>query len=158
LTVIREYPRERYLRYRLDRSLPGALVNHASIAAITVEAGPRNVLGSKEAQLVRDSVMSVLGCAGLTAWSQATHPTNRNQGGPWRRESGPRCRHTGLLISLLEPGHKFAARQPLAEVHDLTGRRLETLCAKTSGIVVALPDRAWVTEGVSCATLAVPDE
>ncbi|MFN7147763.1 MAG: succinylglutamate desuccinylase/aspartoacylase family protein, partial [Myxococcota bacterium] len=40
LTVLHEYPEDRYSRYRLDRSLTGAVLNRLQVPAVTIEAGP----------------------------------------------------------------------------------------------------------------------
>ena len=41
LLVLQEYPDDQYVRFALDRSLAGAMVNRGAVPAITIESGPR---------------------------------------------------------------------------------------------------------------------
>ena len=60
LTVLAEYPKDRYLRYNLDRSLPGAMINLAGVPAVTLEVGPRRRLDPEAAATATGAVLGVL--------------------------------------------------------------------------------------------------
>jgi hypothetical protein len=156
LTVLREYPRDRYLRYHLDRSLPGAMVNLNGVPAVTLEVGPRRRLDS---DAVADATSAALGV--LTEVGVVNMPArailSRKEGGPWRREGGPRTNHTGILVPQVRPGDSLARGTPIAEVRTIGGEVLEVLRARASGFVVALPERTHVVPGVASATVAVRD-
>lgn len=156
LTVLREYPKDRYLRYNLDRSLPGAMVNLAGIPAVTLEVGPRHRLDPADAGTATGAALGVLTEVGLV-----NMPARRNEyffdGGPWRREGGPRTNHTGVLVPMVRPGTALERGTSIAEVRTIQGDVLETLRARAAGFVVALPERTHVVPGVACATLAVRD-
>ena len=156
LTVLSEYPKDRYVRYHLERSLPGAAINVAGIPAITLEVGPRRWLDPRAAALTTEAVYGVLTELGLL-----DRPAPRRQEAPddgrWRRESGPRTNHTGVLVPLLRPGDVLERGVPIAEVRTIEGTVLETLIARASGFVVSLPERCHVVPGVASATIAVRD-
>lgn len=154
LTVLREYPRPRYLRYNLDRSLPGALVNGPGVAAVTIEAGPRRSIDPQAVEISLRATLGVLHAAGLVDAPAPVDPS-RLGGGPWRRESGPRCAQDGVLEVLPPPGQIFPAGTLLARLRSLDGRMLQELSAPEAGFVVAVPDRGWITAGSAVATLAV---
>ncbi len=156
LTVLREYPRPRYLRYNLDRSLPGALVNGPGIPAVTLEVGPRRAVDPVAVETALRAALGVLSLAGVVSAPAPAHPS-RVSGGPWRRESGPRSSQAGVLEVLVEPGRLFPAGELLARVRSLDGRTIQELSAAEPGFVVAIPDRCWVPASSAIATLAVRD-
>jgi len=156
LTVLREFPRDRYLRFHLDRSLPGAIVNQRGIAAATLEIGPRQRLDPESIAVGTASALGVLTEAGVLNLPASDDPT-RHDGGPWRRESGPRTNHSGVLVPRVRAGDDLMRGRVMAEVRTIRGEVLETLSARSQGFVVALADRTHVVPGVSCATIAVRD-
>jgi predicted deacylase len=157
LTVLGEYPSDRYMRFDLDRSLPGALVNGAGVPALTLEVGPRRRVDPVAVADAVEAVLGVLHAMGLGGGPAPAH-ASRLGGGPWRRESGPRTGRSGVLVPLLAPGTSFNRGAALAEVRSLDGDVRERLHAGDSGFIVALPEVAHVEIGTSCATLAVKDE
>mgnify|MGYP002633416423 CR=1 FL=1 len=157
LTVLREYPKDRYLDYQLDRSLTGAMVNVLGVPAITVECGPRLYLDPDAVADGTAAVLGALGHAGLIRFETRLHAT-RLPGGPWRRESGPRVGVAGVFRALVQPGQAFDRGQEMAHVCNLEGRVLEVIEARHEGHVVSLPERAWIVPGVSAGTYAVGDE
>lgn len=156
LTVLREYPRDRYLRYHLDRSLPGAMVNLNGIPAVTLEVGPRRRLDTDAVAAATSAVLGVLTEVGIVNMPAHVLPS-RKEGGPWRREGGPRTNHTGVLVPQVRPGDQLERGTPIAEVRTVYGEVLEVLRARASGFVVALPERTHVVPGVASATVAVRD-
>lgn len=156
LTVLREYPKDRYLRYQLDRSLPGAMVNLAGTPAVTLEVGPRRRLDSEAAATATGGALGILTEAGVV--NMPARPcVGQKTGGPWRRDGGPRTNHTGILVPLVRPGEDLSRGQAIAEVRTIEGGVLETLRARSAGFVVALPERTHVVPGVASATVAVRD-
>lgn len=156
LTVLREYPRERYLRFQLDRSLPGALINTEGIPAVTLEIGPRRQLDPESVAVGTTSALGVLTAAGVVNLPASDDPT-RQPDGPWRRENGPRTNHKGVLVPRVRVGGRLERGTPIAEVRTVVGEVLESLNARAQGFVVAMPDRTHVVPGVACATVAVRD-
>ncbi len=157
LTVLREYPADRYLRFDLHRSLPGALVNQRGVAALTIEVGPRRCIDAEAVDLGTQATIGVLAAAGLCAGAAPPHGS-RKGGGPWRREGGPRTTRAGLLVPLLRPGQDFHRGDSLAELRELDGTVIERLVARFDGFVVAWPEVGRVGSGTTCATLAIRDE
>jgi predicted deacylase len=157
LTVLREYPLDRYRRFELDRSLPGALVNSAGVAAFPVEVGPRRWFDPGAVAMGCRAVRGVLGALKMVEAPILIDSTRRNDR-VWRRESGPRTSRGGLLVPLLPPGASFVRGQALVEVRGLAGELREVLRAPSEGWLVALPEVAQIAVGVACATLAVPEE
>jgi len=156
LTVLREYPRDRYLRYHLDRSLPGAMVNLNGVPAVTLEVGPRRRLDSEAVATATGAALGVLTEVGVVNMPARAIPS-RKEGGPWRREGGPRTNHTGVLVPQVRPGDSLSRGTPIAEVRTIGGEVLEVLRSRAAGFVVALPERTHVVPGVASATVAVRD-
>ncbi len=157
LTVLREYPRELYIKYGLDRSLSGAVTNTMGIPAVTIEAGPRFYLDPDALDVGTRGVLGVLTEAGLISRPAEAH-SSRLPEGPWRRQSGPRISTAGIFHALVRPGDAFHKGVVLAEVCSLDGRCLERLEASQEGYVISLPERTWAVPGVSAGTYAVRDD
>jgi predicted deacylase len=154
LTVLHEYPEDRYARYRLDRSLTGAVLNRLQVPAVTVEAGPRLYLDPDAVQTVCDAVLGMLAALDMVAEKATPHAT-RVDGGPWRRDSGPRASVSGVLLPRERPGVLLDRGDVVAEVRSLAGELLEELVAETPGFVVSHAERTHVVAGVPVCTWAL---
>ena len=141
LTVLHEYPDERYSRYRLDRSLTGAVLNRMSIPAVTIEAGPRLYLRDDAVGTAVDAVLGLLAALEMVPAMPPPH-ASRVEGGPWRRDSGPRASTTGILLARARPGAVLRRGDVVAEVRSLSGGLLEELVAEAPGFVVSHAERA----------------
>ena len=156
-TVLREYPVARYQRFELDRSLTGALINTAHIAAFTLEVGPRRWLDPAAVDLAVRAVRGVLGALGLVDASVSPHPSRRTDR-IWRRETGPRTTRAGILVPLVQPGGDFRRGESIGELRGLMGERRELLRAPSDGWIVALPEVTHAAVGQACATIAVAED
>ncbi len=156
LTVLHEYPEDRYARYRLDRSLTGAVLNRLQVPAVTVEAGPRLYLDPVAVGTAARAVLGMLHALGMVEESPGAHPS-RVEGGPWRRDSGPRASSTGLLVPRATPGRLLQRGEPVAEIRSLAGALLEEIVAEADGFVVSLAERTHVVAGVPVCTVALPE-
>jgi predicted deacylase len=156
LTVLREYPDDRYIRYRLDRSLTGAALNRLQIPAVTIEAGPRLILDESSVGAMVHAVGGVLHALGMVGEPASAHPT-RVLGGPWRRDSGPRASTVGALVPRTRPGELLRRGQAVAEVRSLAGACLEEILAETDGFVVSAAERTHIVAGVPVCTWAQSD-
>ena len=156
LTILREYPRDRYLQYHLERSLPGAMVNLNAVPAVTLEIGPRRRLDADSVAIATGAALGVLTEVGVVNMPARQIPGRKNEG-PWRREGGPRTNQSGILVPQVRPGDELSRGTPIAEVRTIEGEVLEVLRARSSGFVVALPERTHVVPGVASATIAVRD-
>lgn len=156
LTVLWDFPDAEYRRFRLDRSLTGALLNHADVLALTVEVGPRLLLSPRAVEAGLAAACGILTEAGLLDRPAVPHGS-RIPGGPWRRDGGPRCSRSGVLFPLAAPGTWLERNAPLAEVRDMAGSRLDLLVAQEPCFVVSVAERAHVTRSASVATVGVRD-
>ncbi|MDP2314446.1 MAG: succinylglutamate desuccinylase/aspartoacylase family protein [Pseudomonadota bacterium] len=154
LTVLHEYPEDRYSRYRLDRSLTGAVLNRLQVPAVTIEAGPRLYLDTAAVDTTAQAVLGMLHALGMVEAEALPHPT-RMHGGPWRRDSGPRASSTGVLVPRVAPGRLLAKGDLVAEVRALSGALLEEIHAEAEGFVVSLAERTHVVAGVPVCTYAL---
>ncbi|GDX80478.1 hypothetical protein LBMAG42_22890 [Deltaproteobacteria bacterium] len=154
LTVIHEYPDDRYQRFRLDRSLTGAALNRLRVPAVTVEAGPRLVL---DANAVDVTLRAVLGC--LRELGMVDGPAAAPSGiaGTWRRESGPRVSTAGVLVPRAPAGVLMERGAVVAEVRSLASNLLEEVVAESRGFVLAPAERAHVVAGVAVCTWALAE-
>lgn len=154
--AINDYVVDDYIRYQLDRSLTGAVIHQLGVPAVTVECGPRLYLDPAAVETATAAVLGALHGLGLVARPALPHPT-RVSGGPWRRQPGPRASTTGILHPLRRPGQTYSRGDTFAEIRSLEGRVIERLVCASDGCVLSLPERAWMTAGVSAGTCAVPD-
>lgn len=149
LQVVREYPKEEYLRFALDRSLAGALVNSASVAAVTLEIGPRRWISPEAVRQAQRAALGMLGAMGMVG-AEPAEPQPR-----LTRVQGPRPANGGVFAPLVRSGEEVRNGQVLAEIRSLAGEVVERLVAGRDGLVLALAERAWATPGASLVTLAV---
>lgn len=153
-TAINDYLPDEYIRYQLDRSLTGACVQHLGVPAVTVECGPRLYLDPAAVETMTLATLGMLHSLGMVARAAPPHPT-RIQSATLRRLPGPRASTTGVLHSTCRPGEAFRRGELFAEIRSLEGRVLERLLSLHDGYVISLPERAWVSAGVSTGTCAV---
>jgi uncharacterized protein len=156
LTVLHEYPEDQYVKFRLDRSLAGAMVNHAGIAAITCEVGPRRAVDPAAVRVTVAAVLRILHHLGLVEQAPED-PLPRLPGGPWRRIAAPRVRAAGVFEPLLSPGDAFARGAVLGTVRSVEGEVRETVTAESSGIVVSWTEAAWIEARGVPGTLGVEE-
>jgi predicted deacylase len=155
LTVLREYPEDQYVRFRLDRSLAGAMVNHASTPAVTLEIGPRRAVDPRAVRIAVGAVLRILHHLGLVDPPDPAEPGLRIEGGPWRRAAAPRVQSAGVFEPALAPGTAFAAGAVLGTVRALDGTVRELLHADSSGIVISWSETAWVDARAVPGTLGL---
>lgn len=156
LTVIHEYPDDLYVRFRLDRSLAGAMVNHARVPAVTLEVGPRRAVSAVAVRRTVAAVLRILHHLSLLS-ELPTDPVPRLAGGPWRRASAPRVRAAGLFVPLLDPGQSFGAGDVLGEVRAVDGTVRQVVRAEAAGLVVSWSEHAWVDVRGVPGTLGLVD-
>lgn len=157
LTVLSEYPADQYLRYRLDRSLPGAMINNQGIAAVTLEVGPRGYISRESVDTAVQGTLGVLTEAGLVDTPAPGHATCRS-GGPWRRASGPTITAEGVFVPAVRPGDWLGVAGLIGTICSLDGSVRQRLLVRRPGFVVSLTERAWVRPGQSCVTMGVADQ
>lgn len=156
LTILEEYPEDRYRRYRLDRALTGAVMNRLQVPTVTLEAGPRLYLEEGSVATLRAALKGILHAAGLLPDAPLPHPSRI--AGRWRRDAGPRAGVAGILLPLVRPGVILKKGEPVAEIWSLTGERLEQLQAEAEGFVVSLAERSHVVAGVPVCTWAFSED
>ncbi|MBX2802444.1 MAG: succinylglutamate desuccinylase/aspartoacylase family protein [Myxococcales bacterium] len=143
LTVLREYPDDLYLRFRLDQSLAGAMVNHGKVPAVTLEVGPRRAVSGESVRTTVTAVLRILHHMGNVAQPPAG-ALPRLQGGPWRRAAAPRVRTAGVFVPSRDPGATFRSGEALGEVRGVDGTVREVVRADADGLVVSWSENAWI--------------
>lgn len=145
LLLLRDFEDETYRSLGLDRSLAGAMVNHAGIPAVTLEVGPRRAVDARSVDIMVDAVFGLL-AHGEWVLPVAGSPT-RDPVRPdpvWRRTPTPKPNRSGILVPLVPPGDRFETGEPLAEIRDVMGQVLEVLRAPREGRVVTWTELSWV--------------
>ncbi len=157
LMMVKDYADETYLALGLDRSLTGAMVNHAGVPAMTLEVGPRRALDLPSVDIMRDAVLGVLAHKGMV--EPPAHLASASERGRtlWRRAPAPKPTTSGLLVPRVKPGDGFEQGQPLAEVRDVLGAVQEVLRAPGSGRVVTWTPLAWVEPRDSVGMLGLAE-
>lgn len=156
LTVLLEYPDEQYIRYRLDRSLAGAMVNHANIPAVTLEVGPRRAIDPVAVSIASEAVLRILHHLALVS-APVAGAIPAPCSGRWRRTAAPRVRSAGLFAPLLAPGEPFAHGAVLGVVRGLDGTVREVVLAEGHGIVVSWAETAWVEPNTVPGTVGISE-
>jgi len=154
LSVLREYAEDDYIRFRLDRSLAGAVVNVLGVPAVTLEIGARALLEPDVVQSGLDSALGSLAQVGNVVFEAQDRAQIQ---GAWRRGSVARVTRAGVLVPSLKAGSLVRAGDSLGKVVDIAGEVVEELLAPEDGFLVAWVDRTWVHGGDPVATLAVLD-
>lgn len=162
LLVLHEYPEDQYVRFQLDRSLAGAMVNRASVPALTIEVGPRRAVDPRSIQVASQAVLRVLAHLGLCEPPLCEPPASPlpqpPASGPWRRAPAPRVASNGLFEPALSPGEGFAAGSVLGYVRALDGSVREVITAESSGVVVSWSENAWVSPRAIPGTLGLVED
>lgn len=152
VTVLREYPEDQYVRYHLDRSLAGAMVNHASVPAVTLEIGPRRAVDPRSVRAAVGAVLRILHHLGVVDDSPPAPPAPQ---GNWRRAAAPRVHTPGVFEPVLVPGESFEAGAVLGTVRAIDGTVREVLTAEAAGIVVSWSESGWVDARAVPGTLGL---
>ncbi|MEZ4238882.1 MAG: succinylglutamate desuccinylase/aspartoacylase family protein [Myxococcota bacterium] len=154
LTVLHEYPEDQYVRFRLDRSLAGAMVNHANVPALTLEIGPRRAVDPRAVRQAVAAVARILAHLGL---ADPPPPASRPRapGGPWRRAAAPRVQSAGVFEPSLLPGDAFTPGDVLGVVRPSTAPSASWLHAELPGIVISWSETAWVDARAVPGTLGL---
>lgn len=153
LLVLDEYPDDQYVRFRLDRSLAGAMVNHGGTPAVTIEVGPRGWADTDSARVATEAVRGILIEAGLIDGASVT----LHDQVAMRRAATPRIRRGGLLVPEVLPGTSFKRGERLARVVSISGDLLDELRAPRNGVVVSWLTVAWVEPGSVVGTLGLEE-
>lgn len=158
LLVLLEYPPEEYVRFRLDRSLAGAVVNGLGQPALTFEVGARRAIDPAAVRRLGDVVERVLGQLGAVDPAPAASPEDTPEPErTWRRAPAPRVQSAGVFVPRLRPGERFAAGDVLGVVRAVDGSAREVVRAETAGLVVSWAEAAWVEPRAVPGTLAVAE-
>ena len=153
LVWMREYVDEDYIRYNLDRSLAGALLNHGGVPSVTLEVGPRRVA---QPEAVERMVLGVKGILAHLGMVEHTVPEPVLEG-PWRRASTPRAERAGMFVPHLAAGSVFERGELIGEVRGLDGAARAEMRAPSRGVVISWAEGAWVDAGAAVGTLALED-
>jgi predicted deacylase len=153
LFVLLEYPTDEYVRFRLDRSLAGAVVNHLGVPALTLEVGARRSVDPRAVAVAVEAVERVLGQVGLV---DAT-PAPPAAPGSWRRAAAPRVQASGLFEPRVAPGDAFAAGEVLGTVRAVDGTIREVVRAEVAGRVISWTEQPWMEVRSVPGTLAVAE-
>jgi len=157
LTLLHEYPDAEYVRYRLDQSLAGAMVNRAGVCAVTLEVGPRRAVFADAVRITADAVLRILRGLGLVDEAPAPSP-GPIAGGPWHRGAAPRVGAAGVFVPAVRPGARFVPGDVLGEVRGVDGTVRQVVRAVGHGLVVSWSEHAWIDERGVPGTLGVRSE
>ncbi|MCO4743156.1 MAG: succinylglutamate desuccinylase/aspartoacylase family protein [Proteobacteria bacterium] len=159
LTVLLEYPDDLYVRFGLDRSLAGAVVNRFARPALTIEAGPRGVVDWDAVGVMQQALRGVLGGLGLIEHGVVVSDTRVDSPkGHWRRSTTARTRRAGVFVPSLRAGDTFRPGVVLGVVRDLAGQPLDEVRAQSPGVVVSWVDSCWIEAGQVVGTVGIMED
>lgn len=170
--TVTEYPVDEYLEEKLQRSTAGAALNGAGIPAVTVELGGHSVVDER---LRRAGVVGVYAAMaefgmfdgdppeieestpeepGFESGYDLASPVEYDV----RRAVHPRTETAGLVRHRVDPGEVLSAGDPVADVVDPTGERIDVVETDHDGYVISRNEGLAVFEGDAVASMAVRDE
>jgi len=155
LTVLTEYPDDKYRRFELDKSLAGAMVNRAGIPALTVECGPRRAIQREAVEAMSCAVRGVLGHLGAVSFETMEHPSKVP--GHFRRSSPRRILASGVFCPAVRPGERFEKGTTLGWVLAPDGSRLDQILAPDPGVVISWVESSWVQRHGVVGTLGIAE-
>ncbi|HML20438.1 MAG TPA: succinylglutamate desuccinylase/aspartoacylase family protein [Aggregatilinea sp.] len=144
LTVINEYVSDQYMQMGLHRSVSGATLNTARIPAVTIELGGQNVVNPASIREVTAGIRNMMRWATMLPGpaESVAHTPVADLGGPVRRVQHPRVTEACIVHTLVEPGQRVSAGQPVARMVDIYGRPVGSgqgwLCSDYDGVVLGL--------------------
>jgi predicted deacylase len=153
LTLVWEYREMDYRRYRLEKSLSGAVLNLLGVPSLTLEVGPRRTMDPSAIRIATDAVLAI-----FSKKEMLNTPILSNHiavAGRWYRGNGPISHQAGVLVPSLSAGTVVQRGDEIGRVYSSTGAELEVICSHFPGLVLSLPDQCWVRQNQSCATLAM---
>jgi len=158
LLLLRDFEDQTYTSLGLDRSLAGAMVNHAGVPAVTLEVGPRRSVDARSVDVMVEAVLRLLAHGEWVLPVAGSASSDSVRSDPlWRRTPTPKPNRSGILVPLAPPGHRFEAGEPLAEVRDVMGQVLEVLRAPREGRVVTWTELSWVEAQDTVGMLGLKD-
>lgn len=150
LLVLHEYPDDLYLRFGLDHSLAGAVVNQMGVPALTLEVGPRRAVDPAAVDVTVGAVLRILDHLGMVR--EAPSARRRPQG-RLQRASAPRVRRPGVFVPVVRPGEAYGQGELLGVVRGLDGHARDEVRAERAGVVVSWAEGAWIDVGGVPGTL-----
>jgi predicted deacylase len=124
LTVVNEYPSDKYLKSNLHRSVSGSALNRARIPAVTIEIGGQRTVNTLFVQAVSTGIRNVMRWAGMLPGPFELMPDIPviRPGFPVRRTTQPHVSEACLVHYLVEPGDRLETGDPVAKMVDIYGK------------------------------------
>ncbi|HSJ59192.1 MAG TPA: succinylglutamate desuccinylase/aspartoacylase family protein [Anaerolineae bacterium] len=162
LTIVREFPAEKYIEEDLHRSTSAAVLLLDQMPAFTVELGTGHM---PDAAIVR---AAVAGTRNVMRWAGMLRGEMEpiegvpviDSGYPVRRCMTPRVEQACVVLHLVEPGDIVQKGDPVAEVRDVWGRPMGDglLRAEYDGFVMGRSHGIYYYPGNAVLGMAVRDE
>jgi predicted deacylase len=124
LTVVNEFPSDKYLKSNLHRSVSGSALNRARIPAITIEIGGERTVNSLHVQAVITGIRNVMRWAGMLPGPFEPMPDVPviKPGFPVRRTTHPYVSQACIVHYLVQPGDRLKVGDPVARMVDIYGQ------------------------------------
>jgi len=164
LTVVNEYPSDKYLKSNLHRSVSGSALNRARIPAVTIEIGGQRTVNTLYVEAVMAGIRNVMRWAGMLPGPLEPMPDVPviKPGFPVRRTTHPHVSQACLVHYLVEPGDRLEAGDPVARMVDIYGQPLGPdgglLRTNSDGFVLGLFPRMAFYANEPIIGLAVRDD
>jgi predicted deacylase len=162
ITVVTEFPSEKYIDEKLHRSTSGAALLLARIPAFTAELGGGRMPDPAIIAAAVAGTRNVMRWAGMLGGEPEPIEgiTVVDPGFPVHRRNTPRVDEACVVLHLVEGGDLVNAGDPVAEVRDIWGRPLGDglLRAATDGLVLGRSPGIYYYPGDAVLGMAVRDE
>ncbi|MFC2015997.1 succinylglutamate desuccinylase/aspartoacylase family protein [Chloroflexota bacterium] len=162
LTIVNEFPVEKYIDEKLHRSTSGAALLLNKIPAFTVELGGGLMPDPAIIGAAVTGTRNVMRWAGMLDSDPEPVETIDvvDPGFPVRRRGTPRVKEPCIVLHRVQPGDLVSTSDIVAELRDIWGRPLGDglLCSEYDGVVIGRRHGIYFYPGDAVLQMAVRDE
>jgi predicted deacylase len=161
-TIVNEFPPEQYIEKKLHRSVAGSALLLAGIPAFTAELSTGHMPDPVVVAAAVAGTRNVMRWAGMLDGDREPIDGIKvvDTGYPIRRLRTPRVDKACVVVHLVKPGDVLAAGEPVAEVRDIWGRRLDQdpLTSEYNGAVIGRSHGIFFYPGDAVLSMGVQDD
>jgi predicted deacylase len=162
LTIVNEFPAEKYIDEKLHRSTSGVALLLSKIPAFTAELGGGEMPETAIIQAAVTGTRNVMRWAGMLDGELEPIEGIKvvDAGFAAHRRGTPRAPEAGVVLHLVQPGDLVATGDPVAEIRDVWGRAVGDglIHAEYDGFVLSRAPGIFFYPGEPIAHMAVRDE
>ena len=147
-----------FKKYKLDKSLTAALLNHRQIPAFTVELGGPMVINESFTRIGVHGIKNILAHFKMIelkklGWTSETKIKTLER---LELIENITCNSSGIIEYLVKPGQFVKKGRTLAKIYNILGQTEEMVLAKQNCYVISLYDQSISFPGYTLLSVAAP--